>query len=151
MSKILVLTLRSKIRGVKRDEWMGVLEEDVRFREQYVEREVDEISANASDKSVCVGASQDVGSNLERRGFKVRLVELDRSYSPLDVLREMISRSRLSGEKLSEETIERLLRFQLQFTDMIIASHSFEEGYHRWMKRYSQKIDDLRFEQNALA
>ncbi|MFQ5711596.1 MAG: hypothetical protein ACE5GD_07430 [Candidatus Geothermarchaeales archaeon] len=144
MGEILVLTWRSKLMGIKIDEWVRALGEELRLRVGCAEREAEAIAARARGASVCVGASEDIGSHLEERGFRVEFVELDRSYSPLDVLRGKMWEAMLSGDEVPDETVEKLVRYHIKFTDLIMSSHTFEEAYRRWVEKYSREIDETK-------
>ncbi len=143
MGEILVLTYKTKLRGIRVDEWINVFEDEIMLRMRGVEREANIIADRAVGESICLGASKEFIPFLEGKGFTVELIELDRSYSPLDVLRIKLTRSTLQGEEPPRKMVARLVGYHLKFTDLIIDSLNFEKGYQSWKEKYSEEIDEI--------
>ncbi|RZN66656.1 MAG: hypothetical protein EF807_08255 [Candidatus Methanolliviera hydrocarbonicum] len=71
----------------------------------------------------------------EEKSLDARSVEIDRSYLPLDILREEIKEEILGGVNVSDKMMKRFIDYQLRFTDIII-ENGFEDAYRIWKKKY---------------
>ncbi len=132
MDEVFVKTCVSKLFRIRVEEWFEILEEEVRVGLGCVVREAKTIARKARGRSVCIGASEDLRPPLEERGHSVSWIEVDRSYSPLDVLRGKVRRWILHGEEVSEDEVKDLVHRHLEFTEMVLMS-GLEEAYRRWV------------------
>ncbi|MDI6654673.1 MAG: hypothetical protein QME59_02150 [Candidatus Hydrothermarchaeota archaeon] len=130
-TEILILTMRAKIGKVEAEEWKELIGEEIRLATRCSEREARYIATRALEENVCIDASEEVGLALAKLGYKVERVELEKSRKPLDILREKLRREILFGEKVPEESVERLVMEHLKFVELIIGE-DFEEAYREW-------------------
>ncbi len=132
-TRILLLTLRSKLQGIKVEEWLKLLMDEAIFSEEAICREAYLLSAKAMARNACIAGSdaEELKFSLEKLGHKVELIKLDISAAPLDKLRVEIKRKvRCKGE-VSREVAEKLIAMHLKFTDLILEK-GYEEAYQLW-------------------
>jgi hypothetical protein len=134
-TQILLLTLRSKLLGIKVEEWLKLLVDEVTFMEEAVYREAYLLSAKAraNKKNICIAGfgAEGLKFYLEKMGHKVDLITLDTSIAPLDKLRAEIKRKLKCGEEVSRELVEKLIAMHLKFIDLILEK-GYEEAYQLW-------------------
>jgi hypothetical protein len=131
---IFVLTAKGRLGWIDLGRWRRVLEDEIKLGIEYLEVEGESICNRIEGDSVCIGSS-DLKDYLRKRGLDARSVEIDRSYLPLDILREEIKEEILGGEKVSDETMKRFIDYHLRFTDIII-ENGFEDAYRIWKEYY---------------
>jgi hypothetical protein len=139
MSELLIMTLRAKLSRINVEEWRKVIEEEVKFEMKCAKREGSFIAQKARKNNVCIDANEEVERYLKNKGYDVELIEINRSYKPLDVLKRRIREGMIYGEEISDETISKLVRDHIRFID-IIKEKNFEDAYQIWADYYSREI-----------
>ncbi|MEM2925382.1 MAG: hypothetical protein QXJ68_06795 [Methanocellales archaeon] len=134
-TQFLLLTLRSKLQGIKVEEWLKLLEEEAIFIEETLYRDAYLLSAKARATNACITTygAEELKISLEKIGHKVELIKLDTSATPLDKLRAEVKRKLKYGEEVSRELAEKLIAMHLKFTDLILEK-GYEEAYQNWLK-----------------
>ncbi|VUT25623.1 MAG: hypothetical protein MOIL_01141 [Candidatus Methanolliviera sp. GoM_oil] len=132
--EIFVLTAKGRLGWIDLGRWRRVLEDEIKLGIEYLEVEGEFICNRIKGDGVCIGSS-DLKDYLKKRGLDARSVEIDRSYLPLDILREEIKEEILGGEKVSDKTMKRFIDYHLRFTDIII-ENGFEDAYQIWKEEY---------------
>ncbi len=101
MDEVFVKTCISKLFGIRGEEWLELIEEEVGIGFGCLVREAEIIDKRASGRNLCLGASEDLRPLLEARGHDVSCIEVDRACTPLDVLRREVKRCVLNGGEAS--------------------------------------------------
>lgn len=132
--EIFILTAKGRLGWINTERWRRVLEDDIKLSIDYLEIEGEYIRKGVRGNSVCIG-SLGLEGYLRKNGLDTRLVEIDRSYLPLDILSRKIKEEMFGGEKVSTETMKRFIDYHLRFTGVII-ENGFENAYQMWKEEY---------------
>ncbi|MEM2934442.1 MAG: hypothetical protein QXL78_05900 [Methanocellales archaeon] len=140
-TQILLLTLRSKLQGIKVEDWIKLLAEEAIFAEEAICREAYLLSAKARAKNACLAGygAGELKSSLEKMGHEVKVIKLDVSAAPLDKLRAEVKRKMKTGDEVSRELAEKLIAMHLKFTDLILEK-GYEEAYKHWLEVVSEGL-----------
>jgi len=105
----------------------------------FLEMDADNIESRSGEMNVLVGASPGMRDVLRSRGMEVRVVEIERSVAPLDVLRREIWDAMTSGDEVPVERVRELVQEHLDFTDLIVRL-GLDEAYSEWKERVAHRV-----------
>ncbi|MEM3570787.1 MAG: hypothetical protein QW589_02500, partial [Candidatus Bathyarchaeia archaeon] len=137
--KILLLGFKSKISNkVNVSEWKYTLKEEIDIIKNSWFEEINNIIENAyfNNENVLLynGSIKSLKEFLELNGFEVKLLLLEPVYwySPLDVLRSLISTRGI--EKLKDEEVEKCIKIHIKYLDYILLSENIDNAHESWVK-----------------
>ncbi|WP_309492795.1 hypothetical protein [Candidatus Hecatella orcuttiae] len=134
--KTALMTLRTAATGkVDAAAWRSHLEDEIRLREEAVEEEAEFIASMASkyEKPACVTGLPGRGlrDELAERNVEVKqkFLDLPYFYTPLEMLKNELTRSHVSDEKIVQ-----LVREHVDYVRKhVIPSKSLDEAYQQWV------------------
>jgi len=139
MVELLHLAARSRSLDLREEQWLNVLTREVKTRMDFLEMDADNIESRSGEMNVLVGASPGMRDVLRSRGMEVRVVEIERSVAPLEVLRREIWDAMTSGAEVPVERVRELVQEHLDFTDLIVRL-GLDEAYGEWKERAAHRV-----------
>jgi len=128
-----VLTFKVTVTGeVNTEEWRKVLQEDQKYRQDALQREMDFIvlKAGKHEQSVCVSSSGEYfASQLQKEGYSTTLISIGPHPSiPIEKLEGEIDQGNISDENIKELVLLHICYIQ----KYVLSSRNLEEAKYRW-------------------
>jgi hypothetical protein len=136
--KIALQTFRSMTTGkIDVKTWRKLLEEDVKIAQEASEDEAEWISSRILKYNVCTCLSevsnQTFSEKLKERGIKLKVLMVEPEYhpTPIEKLKNEISKG-----KISDERIIQLIKEHVNYVKhYVLPSRNLDEAYEKWKKR----------------
>ncbi len=135
LEKILLLEFRSRSTGkLDLNEWKETLLREMETFKDSWHKAVDRIleeSEKSSENVILYGGYLESIKRLSRPDYKVEIILLEEYWkSPLDVLRTILWR--YGFDSISDKKIERYLKLQKRYLDLVINLNDVDEAHEAW-------------------
>ncbi len=147
LEKILLLELRCMLtKKIDLKEWKNTLLQEKKIIEDSwglaVDRILEETHREYTENIILYGGYLKSIKHLRRPDIKVEIILLEDYWkSPLDILRTILWKYGFNN--ISDKKIERYLKLQKMYLDLIINSKDIDEAHEAWTKIVKSRVREL--------